>query len=351
VSTLLSEYKVTLDVYDGPLDLLLFLIRREEVDIYDIPIAGIMEQYLAHVEVLKSLDPDTASEFLVMAATLMEIKSRMLLPRPPAMEEEEDLSDPRLELVRQLLEYKKYKDAALHLEEEAQSRAAKHPRVPVIPNLDNNEVDLESVEVWDLFDAFKRVLEQIGQAEPTHQVGIDDTPISLHADDILDSLQRHDGRQPFTDIFAGRPLGEMIGLFLALLELIRAKRVRAIQDSPFDQILVHLIDPTPLTHLGEDATLDGTAAEATFTPTSPKDGASEDDEPSPETVPLDDTDSDLGAENDMDVEDEEHAEDAIEVEADTDAEAEASFEADTDAEDDINTEEAGTDPSGPEELR
>ena len=242
----MSNYKVALEIYSGPLDLLLFLIRREEIDIYDIPIARITAQYVEYVDLLRELDPESVGEFLVLAATLMEIKSRTLLPKPPVEESEEEIIDPRLELVRQLLEYKRYKDAARSLEAAAAERAFKHPRQPVLPPQREDEIELESLEVWDLFDAFKRLLEQTGITQTVHRVGIDDTPIALHAADIVDYLERAGGQQPFEEIFMGRAKSEMIGLFLALLELIRQQRVRAVQERPFGPILLCLLDPTPL---------------------------------------------------------------------------------------------------------
>jgi len=242
----LSEYKVALEVYNGPLDLLLFLIRREEVDIHDIPIARVTEQYVAYVELLEQLDPDAAGDFLVLAATLMEIKSRMLLPQPPPEEATEELGDPRLELVRQLLEYKKYKDAAGRLEQAADLQMQRAARAPAMPETTADELELDSVEVWDLFEAFRRLLEQTGRTAPVHRVGVDDTPIALHAADIVDALDRADGRLLFEEVFQGRSKPEMIGLFLALLELIRQRRVRAAQDRPFGPIVIILLDPTPL---------------------------------------------------------------------------------------------------------
>src|SRR5262245_3983965 len=125
---MLEAYRVDLEVYNGPLDLLLFLIRRDEVDIYDIPIARITQQYCTYVRMLERIDPNLAGEFLVMAASLMELKSRTLLPTPPETEEPEDLEDPRMELVRQLLEYKKFKDAARALSEAADQQALRFPR-------------------------------------------------------------------------------------------------------------------------------------------------------------------------------------------------------------------------------
>lgn len=248
----MTDYRVELEVYNGPLDLLLFLIRREEVDVHDIPIARITEQYLAYVTLLKQIDPEGISEFLVLAATLLEIKSRMLLPRPPVEEHEDDMGDPRYELVRQLLQYQRFKEAARRLEDAVETHHRRHPRVPATAGPPVDGVELENVEVWDLFDAFRGLLEQTGKIGPVHKVGIDDTPVLLHAEDMLDSLERSGGVQKFSDIFAGRTRGEMIGLFLALLELIRQRRVRASQDAAFAPILIHLIDATPLDEIPDD---------------------------------------------------------------------------------------------------
>lgn len=251
------DYRVALDVYNGPLDLLLFLIKRDEVDIYDIPISRITEQYLEYVKIIEHLDPEAAGMFLVLAATLMEIKSRTLLPKPPVVEDDEEMDDPRLELVRQLLEYKKFKDAARTLDDRAEEHAKKFPRKPVLPEVEEDEYELENLDVWNLFEAFNSLLKQIGAGEYKHKIGIDDTPISLHAEDILDSLERAGGQQRFSEVFAGRDRGEMIGLFLALLELIRQRRVRAKQHRPFAEIDIVLIDRTPLDEVPEfDASQD-----------------------------------------------------------------------------------------------
>ncbi|MCC7293002.1 MAG: segregation/condensation protein A [Phycisphaerales bacterium] len=245
--TSVDDYRVQLDVYSGPMDLLLYLIRREEIDIYDIPIARLTQQYLGYVNLLQRIDPEAVGEFLVLAATLMEIKSRALLPRPPVEEEgAEDWVDPRMELVRQLLQYKTYKDAARALEWSARIQSLKHPRQPITPETPESEIDLEDVEVWRLLEAFQRLLDETGQGEAFHQVAVDDTPIALYAEDILDSLERAGGVQAFSDIFAGRVRAEMIGLFLALLELIRERRVQAKQDAPLACILLYLLDATPI---------------------------------------------------------------------------------------------------------
>jgi len=242
----MTGYRVNLEIYNGPLDLLLYLIRREEVDIYDIPIARITEQYVKYVELLRQLDCNLAGEFLVLAASLMEIKTRMLLPTPPAEEvtAEQLQIDPRAELVRQLLEYKAFKDAAGDLREAAEMQALRFGRQVAPPADEQRQLDLESVQVWDLLDAFSRLMEAVGARPGAHEVIYDDTPVELHAADILDRLQR-DGPLTFRRIFEGRSgLGELLGLFLALLELVRLRKVFASQDRDFGEIHVHL-NPNP----------------------------------------------------------------------------------------------------------
>jgi len=234
-----------LDVYNGPLDLLLFLIRRDEIDIHNIPITKITEQYVRYVEVLQQIDPESAGAFLVLAASLMEIKSRLMLPKPPPEEQEEDLDDPRMELVRQLLEYKKYKDSAHELAERAQRQAMQHPRRPAVAAHDAEEIERDHLELWDLVDAFSRLLEQTGRKSTVHRIEVDDTPIALHAEDIVDALEQNASSMPFADVFSGRGRSEMIGLFLALLELVRQGRVRAVQDGPGRPIYLFLVVKDP----------------------------------------------------------------------------------------------------------
>jgi segregation and condensation protein A len=242
------DYRVRTDIYNGPMDLLLYLIRRSEIDLYDIPIATITEQYCAHVELLKVIDPNVAGDFLVLAASLMEMKSRMLLPRTvDETGEEEDLSDPRLELVRQLLEYKRFKDASFELGAAVKSQSAKWPRVPAtMDDKDPAEVDLDDVQIWDLVGAFNKLMAAIGSGKVTHDVVFDDTPIALHATDILDRLQTESEDMAFEEIFAGRSKVEMIGLFLALLELMRQRRVRIRQADVRSPIKITLLSAEPI---------------------------------------------------------------------------------------------------------
>ncbi len=251
----MPDYRVNLEIYNGPLDLLLYLIRRSEVEIHDIPVATITEQYLEYVDLLKELNINNASEFLVMASTLLEIKSAMILPRPAEIEQadDEDLSDPRLELVRQLLEYKKFKDAANELRAAAGDQSQRWPRsMADLRNLHDEfrqqqqqELDLEGLQLWDLFDTFNKLMQATFAGQRGHEVIQDNTPIDIYETDILDRAQRE---QPLTffAVFQGRNRGEMIGLFLALLELIREKLIRVEQERTFAPIyIIPLTDEAP----------------------------------------------------------------------------------------------------------
>ncbi len=245
----MEEYRVQLETYSGPMDLLLYLIRREEVDVYDIPISRILEQYIGYVRLMEELDPDGVGDFLVLAATLMEIKSRLLLPTPPPEVDDGEMLDPRADLVRQLLAYRTFREAAGALRDRGDLWASRFGRSGIeMPDGEQEpDVDLEEVQVWDLLTAFNKLLASVGQRTVAHEVIYDDTPITLHAADILDRLEREGPTLLFEQIFEGRSRGEMIGLFLALLELIRQKRIRVQQDELHGQITVFLIDATPIT--------------------------------------------------------------------------------------------------------
>src|SRR5262245_23400677 len=234
------EYRVELDVYNGPLDLLLYLIKKDELDIYDIPIARITESYMKYVGMLKEmsgagLDINVAGDFVVMAATLIELKSAVLLPKPPPQPGEEgtsaaaELADPRYELVQQLLEYKKFKDTAMALQHQQALHENRFPRYPAKLDQKSDEpppIDLEEVQIWDLLGAFNRLMLEVGVRKPReHEVVYDDTPIDLHAADIEDRLMR-EGKLTLRGLILGRnSKSEMIGIFLALLELIREKKI------------------------------------------------------------------------------------------------------------------------------
>jgi len=242
----MADYRVDLDIFAGPLDLLLYLVRKEEVDIYDIPIAKITDQYIRYIELLKSLDIDLAGDFLVMAATLMQIKSAMLLPKADTEAlQDDDLTDPRTELIRQLLEYKRFKDAANLLNAAAGEQRERYPRPGTIverlkPGAEP-ERDLEQVSVWDLLEAFDSVCKAIGTTGDMSRIK-DDTPIDLYQIEILHRLQA-EGPMIFERIFESRSSRVvMIGLFLALLELIREKLIWAEQPASGSIYLRSLTD-------------------------------------------------------------------------------------------------------------
>ncbi len=259
-----NDWLVRLPVFQGPLDLLLFLVRRAEVDIHDIPIHTLTDHYLEYVRRLSTVDIDLAGEFLVMAATLVEIKSRSLAPA--SVEDESDPSqptkageDPRAELIRQLLAYQKFRTAAEVLEarrREFAQRSAARVRGACSEELTSEsarvngetasaepeDFELEDLHLGDLYAAFERIAAAIDITRVgDHMVEYDDTPISLHQEDLVDRLTRTDTRKLLLgSVFEGRTHSERIGLFLALLELVRQGRVRVAQDELEDPIEVTL---------------------------------------------------------------------------------------------------------------
>jgi len=238
------DYKVRLDVYDGPLDLLLYLIRKNEVDIYDIPIATIADQFLEYAKAIESLDINAAGEYLVMAATLMEIKSRMLLPRPPVEDEEAtDLEDPRRELVEQLLEYRQFKERAIKLEGMAKVREQMFERTfREQARIEEEAKPLEDLSLWDLFEAYSRLLRETTAAEPETIVD-DETPLNVLIDQIVEQL-RAAGRLSFRELLlSDRSRQSLVGVFLAILEVERLRRSRACQNAHIEQIFNELHQP------------------------------------------------------------------------------------------------------------
>lgn len=227
------DYQVDLDTFRGPLDLLLFLVKRNEVDICDIPIARLAEQFLDYLNVLQLVDVERAGDFLVMAATLMEIKSKLLLPRSEVVAEEED--DPRRQLVQQLLEYKKFKDAAALLETRAEQQLTRHARQAPPAAGPTPEQPLRHVELWDLVSAFGRLMRETLALQP-RQIVVDETPQHVYMEQIVDRLAR-EPRLPFTALFTPpHHRVRLVGLFLAVLELIRRGQLLAEQPEPFGEI-------------------------------------------------------------------------------------------------------------------
>jgi segregation and condensation protein A len=236
-------YEIHLAAFDGPFDLLLHLIQKNEVDIYDIPIAEITEQYLDYLNQMEALDLDIASEFLVMAATLLSIKARMLLPKPPPELLDEDESyDPRLQLVRDLLEYKRIKEAADRLEEyynERQLQFARPNDESMYSSMFSEVNPLEGKTLADLAAAFQPVWQRAKSAEKIHTIRRESVSIGMMTNRLVDRLKAAPGGIRFTDIFdenASRV--QVIVAFLALLELAKISAVRMQQDKPESEIYI-----------------------------------------------------------------------------------------------------------------
>ncbi len=231
---------VRLDIFEGPLDLLLYLIRKEEIDIYDIPIARITDQYLQYLEMMRILNLNFAGEFVAMAATLIYIKSRMLLPPEERTEEEEEpVEDPRAELVRQLVEYKQFKDVADDLQGmESQQHGTFRRHDISVPLLEAVERPLSDVSTFDLLSAFSQALERAAKREGLHEVADEEITVADQIEMILNRLRR-EKEVLFHSLFpedASRVM--IVVIFLALLELIRVKKAVALQEQPFAEIRI-----------------------------------------------------------------------------------------------------------------
>ncbi|ADU51246.1 chromosome segregation and condensation protein ScpA [Thermaerobacter marianensis DSM 12885] len=235
-------YTVRLDQFEGPLDLLLQLIEKQEIDIHDIPIARITEQYLEHLEAMRRLDLEVTSEFVVLAAQLIDIKARMLLPPEPREDDAtaEEEADPREELVRRLLEYRQYKEAARYLSELAEQYGGRYPRLAdAMAPLAGELQGLEGVTLDDLVRAFATVLAAVRET-PEVVVEPEAITVAQQMDAILGLLAATRGPVTFRACFSGRATRmEVVVTFLALLELIRQGRVRVRQDRTFGEIVLY----------------------------------------------------------------------------------------------------------------
>ncbi len=263
-----GDYKVKLDVFEGPLDLLLYLIKRDEVDIYDISIERITRQYLEYIEAFQMLDIELAGEFIVMAANLLYIKSRTLLPADLQMAEEDaEEDDPRWELIRQLIEYKKFKEAAHRLREREVAQENLFPRIPVEPDLPaaDENIMVEDVGIFDLIRAFQNILKRrAAKTEDLREIFAENFSVSDKIEHLV-NLTRSGVSLRFEEIFpeaASRT--EIVVTFLAMLELIRMKQLRVRQDGQFGEIW---IDPS--------------AAQTDDAPASTDDASVDDENPAP----------------------------------------------------------------------
>lgn len=237
-----EAHQFHLEIFAGPLDLLLYLIRKNELDIYNIPIQKITEQYLKYLELMKILDLDIAGEFLAMAATLMHIKSRLLLP-PEEREELEEEEDPRWDLVRQLLEYKQFKEAADLFHNLERDQEKTFPRKPLPPEpVPTAELPLEEIDLFHLLDAFSQVLSEAEKRRPPE---FEPDPFSL--DDgrsrVLERIARRDPILFHLLFDRGESRTRVVVVFLALLELIRQKAVQVFQQGHFSEIMIRRVVP------------------------------------------------------------------------------------------------------------
>ena len=258
----MAEYKVKFEVFEGPLDLLLYLIKREEVDIYEVNLTRLAAQFIEYIEAMRCLDLEIAGEFLVMAATLMHIKSRELLPvdQRPEAEGEDEGEDPRWELIRQLVEYKKFKDAATKLQALEVRQGDVFARVPgKLEFVSDAPLPRPEVSIFDLVNAVNSVLKRFNKREDLRDIFEDKWTVSEKIEHLMKVAGEHASIK-FSDLFAGvTSRTEVVVTFLALLELIRLRQLTVSQPEPFGEIQVSRV-------LSPSSNPPGAPAEATPAP-------------------------------------------------------------------------------------
>jgi segregation and condensation protein A len=241
----MSEYKVKFEVFEGPLDLLLYLIKKQEVDIYEVNLTQLATQFIEYIEVMRLLDLEVAGEFLVMASTLMYIKSRELLPLDQQVqpEEEADGEDPRWELIRQLVEYKKFKDAAAqlqHMEERQDSVYRREAPKPVF----ETEQTKPDVSIFDLINAVNAILKRVAQRDGEQREIFEDKWSVSEKIEMLVKRISESPRVKFSELFeSATSRTEVVVTFLAMLELIRLKQIICVQPDSFAEIEISRAEP------------------------------------------------------------------------------------------------------------
>lgn len=263
-----SDYRIKLPVFEGPLDLLLFLIKKNELDIYDIPIESVTRQYIDVLHSLQHLDLDVAGEFFVMAATLMEIKSRMLLPRGLAAENpdgDDDAADPRWELVHQLLQYKKFKEAAAKLDELAGFQRDLLARHVSFLRLADSERPLKPTDRIDLWNAFNIVLRRLAEKLVVGEIKDEQITVSDKMEELLAyTLTRREFI--FSDLFPGQvTIRELVATFIAVLELTRLGKLRLRQNDAYTDIICSACDENPSSSPESEKSLESTLEPDTLT--------------------------------------------------------------------------------------
>lgn len=240
-----QEYHVKLDAFEGPLDLLLHLIRKYEIDIYDIPVADITEQYTQYIKTMQQLELNIASEYLVMAATLLALKSQMLLPKQTIDEPDENLEDPREELTQRLLEYSKYKEAARTLQEIETNENQLFTRGPL--NMDYLKAEPTTMQgdlsIYDMIDALHKMFERKKWREPlettVHRMEIS---IEERMEEIIKKVNETDKKIPFHELFPFPNRGHIVTTFLAILQLLKENEIDCIQNAHFETIYIYKLE-------------------------------------------------------------------------------------------------------------
>ncbi|MCF8563685.1 segregation/condensation protein A [Alicyclobacillus tolerans] len=238
------SYEIVLEAFSGPLDLLLHLIQKHEIDIHDIPISTVTEQYLEYLRAMEELSLEVASEFVVMAATLLAIKSRTLLPRPPRGENEEEETDPREPLVEQLLEYQRCKWAAERLKarELLQSQLFSREPMDLRPYVPNSAAPLTGVSMWDLVDSYRKLLLRIPKQQQVAEIKGNVIAVEDMMHVIVERMQRFK-RATFAQLLQfAQTRPEVVSAFLALLELVKDRVVKCVQPSLFGEIEILLCE-------------------------------------------------------------------------------------------------------------
>lgn len=246
---MIVEYLVKIDAFEGPLDLLLHLINRLEIDIYDIPVAEITEQYVSYIHAMQELELDVASEYLVMAATLLSIKSRMLLPRQEEEQIEDDMvfeeeEDPREELVHQLIEYRKFKEAAMQLKEKEKERAQIFTKPPSDLSEYVTEQSIQkqnlNVSIYDMIGAFQKMLRRKKLQKPlSTRITRQEIPIETRMNEIMKDLKNTRGKRHFNDLFPSNNKEYLVVTFLAILELMKKQYIFIEQERNFSDIYIY----------------------------------------------------------------------------------------------------------------
>jgi segregation and condensation protein A len=249
----MSEYKVKFEVFEGPLDLLLYLIKKQEVDIYEVNLTQLATQFIEYIEVMRMLDLEIAGEFLVMASTLMYIKSRELLPvdKQVQVEGDEDEEDPRWELIRQLVEYKKFKDAAAQLQqlEERQENVFRREAPKPVFEVEPQKPD---VSIFDLINAVNTILKRVAEREGEQREIHEDKWSVSEKIELLAKVISERPRVKFSDLFEGvTSRTEVVVTFLAMLELIRLKQITCVQPDHFAEIEIVKAEPLQVTVMTE----------------------------------------------------------------------------------------------------